>query len=281
MAEVGLKSWIAKLERGETIAGHVRDFDPDARKFFALGGVVSTLCVPAFADGRWSGIIAFDDCREERDWSATEIDTIKTMAELVGGAVARAEHLKTLADATRIIENSPTILYRVGPEVSVYTDLRVGERQPLRLRADELLKHPERWPQLHGCRRPAHGAREYARDRRGRGRVPITPNSVCTNRTVRSVWFESHGTALRDRDGQLVAIEGILTDITERKSAESELSFSHNLLTTAIDNSPDAILVVDDGDRVTMLQQTFHRFVGRAGERRSHAGDRRAGARTR
>ena len=142
MAEVGLKSWIAKLERGETIAGHVRDFDPDARKFFALGGVVSTLCVPAFADGRWSGIIAFDDCREERDWSATEIDTIKTMAELVGGAVARAEHLKTLADATRIIENSPTILYRVGPEVSVYTDLRVGERQPLRLSSRRIVEAP-------------------------------------------------------------------------------------------------------------------------------------------
>ena len=56
---------------------------------------------------------------------------------------------------------------------------------------------------------------------------------------------------------RLVAIEGILTDITERKRAESELSFSHNLLTTAIENSPDAILVVDASDRVTMFNRHF------------------------
>ena len=33
------------------------------------------------------------------------------------------------------------------------------------------------------------------------------------------VWFEDAGRAVRDADGRLVAIEGILTDITERKEA--------------------------------------------------------------
>ena len=82
------------------------------------------------------------------------------------------------------------------------------------------------------------------------------PNSACTSRTVRC-WFEGHGSALRDGDGRLVAIEGILTDITERKRSEDELSFSHNLLTTAIESSPDAILVVDASDRVIMFNQHF------------------------
>ena len=43
MANVGLKSWISRLERGETIVGHVRDFDPEQRAFFELGGVKSIL----------------------------------------------------------------------------------------------------------------------------------------------------------------------------------------------------------------------------------------------
>jgi GAF domain-containing protein len=116
MADVGLKAWIPRLERGETIVGHVCNFDSAARTLFDHGGVKSVLCVPVFTDGHWSGLIGFDDCRSERDWSAAEIDTIKTVAELVGAAVARGLHLKKLADANRIIESSPTILYRLSPQ---------------------------------------------------------------------------------------------------------------------------------------------------------------------
>ena len=71
------------------------------------------------------------------------------------------------------------------------------------------------------------------------------------------VWFDSHGTALHDGDGRLTAIEGILTDMTERKRAESELSFSHILLTTAIENSPDAILIVDANGRIIVFNRHF------------------------
>ena len=63
MAEVGLESWIPRLDRGETIFGHSRDFAPEARALLESGNIKSTLCVPVFAEGRWVGIIAFDDCR--------------------------------------------------------------------------------------------------------------------------------------------------------------------------------------------------------------------------
>ena len=33
VANIAMKSWIEKFERDETIAGHVRDFDPDKRAF--------------------------------------------------------------------------------------------------------------------------------------------------------------------------------------------------------------------------------------------------------
>jgi diguanylate cyclase (GGDEF)-like protein len=38
------------------------------------------------------------------------------------------------------------------------------------------------------------------------------------------VWFEGHGYALRDSEKQLIAIEGILTDITERVSAAEKIA---------------------------------------------------------
>ncbi len=256
MANVGLESWIPRLERGEIIVGHTHDFDPPVRKLLELGSVQSTLCVPVFADGRWLGTIAFDDCRNERDWSAAEIDTIKTVAEMVGAAVARAAHLKTLAEANRIVENSPTILYRVGPTFPFPLIFVSGNVSRYGYRADELLAHPERWPQLiEEADRPAVLENTRAI---GAGEVESHHAEFRLHKPDGSLaWFESHGTALRDRDGRLIAIEGILTDITERKRVEIELSFSHNLLTTAIENSPDAILVVDAGDRITKFNRHF------------------------
>jgi diguanylate cyclase (GGDEF)-like protein len=38
------------------------------------------------------------------------------------------------------------------------------------------------------------------------------------------VWFEGHGYALRDSEKQLIAIEGILTDVTERVSAAEKIA---------------------------------------------------------
>lgn len=77
MAEIGLSSWIAKYARGETVAGHSRDFAPDARAFMERGGIKSVLGIPIFVDDRWWGIVGFDDCRNEREWLPAEIDIIK------------------------------------------------------------------------------------------------------------------------------------------------------------------------------------------------------------
>jgi len=223
MAEVGLKSWIPRLERGETIIGHVREFDPAARKFFDLGRVISTLCVPVFVDGQWSGMIAFDDCHHERDWSNAEIDIIVTLAELVGAAVARASHLKKLADANRIIENSATILYRLGlkpPFPLIFLSQNISRYG---YEANELLVHPERWAQLIDCAdlpamvddiRAISEGKMDSNQREFRVRKP--DGSI--------VWFDGHGRALRDGENRLVAVEGILTDITDRKLAAEKIA---------------------------------------------------------
>ena len=116
MANVGLKTWVEKLGQRETIVGHVRDFDSETRAFFENAGVQSVLSVPVFAEGRWLGLIGLDACHSERDWSAAEIDTLKTVAELVGAAIARAAHLKNMDDANRIVESSPTVLFRLAPD---------------------------------------------------------------------------------------------------------------------------------------------------------------------
>jgi PAS domain S-box-containing protein len=81
--------WAEVLGRGDVIASNIRDLPADEREPLELGDWLSVLAVPIFVDGVWWGFIDFDDCERERDWSAAEIDAIRTAAGLIAGAVSR------------------------------------------------------------------------------------------------------------------------------------------------------------------------------------------------
>ena len=223
MVGVGLESWLRRLAAGEVVVGNVRDFEEPVRKFFELAGVKSAMAVPVFADGHLWGHIGLDDCHNEREWSPTEIDTLQTLAELVGAAVSRTQRLKTLADANRIIENSATILYRVGlqsPFPLIFLSQNINQYG---YQADELMAHPERWAQLidHDDL-PAMAA-----DIRSisEGKMETNQKEFRVRKPDGSVvWFDGHGRALRDSENRLVAVEGLLTDITERKLAAEKIA---------------------------------------------------------
>ena len=256
MSEAGLASWIPRLARGEAIAGHTRDFEPAVRALFEKASVKSALSVPIFADGRWRGIIGFDDCLAERDWSAAEIDTIKIVAELVGGAIARAAHLKNMDDANRIIESSPTVLFRLAPDPPFGLTYVSKNVHRYGYSADEMLANPAHWLEL-VAPDDLTAMMGHIKDLSD-GKFDHTHIDFRLRKPDGSlVWFDSEGYALRNRTGKLTGIEGILTDVTERKVAEDKLSFSNILLTTAIESSPDAILIVDANAHIIKFNHHF------------------------
>jgi diguanylate cyclase (GGDEF)-like protein len=253
--ELELTSWTARLARGETIVEHARDFDPAAREFFKPRGVQSVLCVPIFVDGEWLGVIGLDDCHGERDWSAAEIDTVQAVAELVGAGLARTAHLQSLADANRIVENSATVLFRLRPLppydlVYVSQNVRRYGHDP-----DQLLADPARWLKLIDAE--AHPAILADVKAVAAGGAEGTRVELRMQTANGDNWFESRRYAVRDEQGRIVAIEGILTDINERKRAETALAFSHSLLNTTIENSPDGMVVVDANNRIMKFNRRF------------------------
>ena len=222
MVEVGLVSWLPRLMGGETIAGHARNFKEPARKFFEFGGVKSTLAFPVFVEGRWWGFIGFDDCRSEREWSPSEIDTLKTLAELVGAAITHTSGLQKLSDANRIIENSPTILYRLSPKKPFPLIYLSQNIRRYGYEADELLASPSNWLQLIESESHPTIAADIKSIVEGK-----TDSTLIEMRLKKSdgshAWLEGRGYPVRDEEHRLVAIEGILTDITERKAADEKI----------------------------------------------------------
>ena len=217
-ADVGLGAWLPRFESGETIAGNSTDFAEPERKFLELGGIQSTVAVPVFVDGRWWALLAFDACRNKRQWLPAEIDTFKILAELVGAAVARSERQRKLTDANHIIENSPTVLFRLAPKEPFSLIYLSQNIRRYGHDADALLAEPQRWLELIESSDLAIALRNIKSLSAGReGRDLLDFRFRRSDGTF--VWLAGDATALRDSAGCVIAIEGILTDVTERKRA--------------------------------------------------------------
>ena len=116
---------------------------------------------------------------------------------------------KSLADANRIIQNSPTILFRLAPQPPfplIYLSRNIDHYG---YDVDALLAEPEAWLQLiHAEDMPAiigeieallSGERELANIE---FRLKKADGAIA--------WFNGHGRMMRDAEGRLAAVEGIL-----------------------------------------------------------------------
>lgn len=88
--EKGFEHSYETLERGEPYVGSSSSFKPVEREYFARLGIKAILDMPIHVNGQQWGIIGFDDIEKERDWSALEIDALRTAANLIGVAIGRA-----------------------------------------------------------------------------------------------------------------------------------------------------------------------------------------------
>jgi diguanylate cyclase (GGDEF)-like protein/PAS domain S-box-containing protein len=186
-------------------------------------GIRSALVMPLEVEGSHWGELIFADCAEERDWSPIEIDTIRTMAELMSAAIARAHDLEELSDASRIIENSPAILYRLDarkPHPLIYISRNVSRYG---YEAGALMAAPTRYLEMIHPNDLFEVMGDLGQIVAGR------MSEVSRERRIRTadgryVWFEDRTRGLYDAEGRLTAIEGLLIDINDRKLAEAQIA---------------------------------------------------------
>ncbi|MBK8783216.1 MAG: diguanylate cyclase [Anaerolineales bacterium] len=86
----GLKRWESYLSRGLPLYGKTSDFPQEEQEFLKPLGSLSLAAVPIFVDSQWWGLIMFDECLEERNWTSTELEALQTTANIFGSAESRA-----------------------------------------------------------------------------------------------------------------------------------------------------------------------------------------------
>jgi len=216
-------SWAEPLQHGKAVRARQSTVTQAHKEFLQFLKVQSALLVPIMASGKYWGHISFDDCSKERDWSEMEVDILTTLAQLIGTAITRERYVEELAKASTIVQNSPTILFRLRGDPSfpmIYISQNVSL---LGHSSAELLSSPTLYQNY-----------VHAEDRaKVQGTMVNLLRSDASSITIEyrmhtkagaSRWVENRYTPVRDSSARLVEIEGIMIDITERKLAEDRIA---------------------------------------------------------
>ncbi len=81
--------WHEILASGSTIQGSVSKISSPGREFLERLKVKSFLIAPIFIDGKFSAIIGFNDCRNDRKWVENEVAILQAAAGSIGEAIMR------------------------------------------------------------------------------------------------------------------------------------------------------------------------------------------------
>ena len=241
---------VAPALSGEVASFFVDDISGQYRALFVDTKMRSFLQIPVQVEEKlWGSLNFIDSSDRKRDWSWAETDTLKTLAGLIGVSITRARYVKELADANMIVQNSPTILYRLRGEPSfplIYVSHNITKfgHDPKKLMV-------------------AHDWATSLIDGRDLSKVSAAMASMLEKDTQGAAvefrlrtgsdsyrWVENRYTPVRDPQGRLIEVEGIIVDITERKAAEEKI----------------ALLARTDGltglaNRATFIERLRHAFA--------------------
>jgi len=189
-----------------------------------LRDIGNGISIPMLTAGRLVGILHFTPARSHRAITLGQVKALKIQAGTAASALEAAVLLEQLRAAEqryrRLAENAPDLVFRyelrphqrfayVNPVVTMITGYSPEEHY-----ADPDLGfkivHPEDRPLLEEILR-------------GDSPTGSTATLRWIHRNGGLIWIEQRNVFVRDEAGQLVAIEGIARDITERKQLEEQL----------------------------------------------------------
>jgi PAS domain S-box-containing protein len=242
----GFGRWIRTLGQGDLVHGHVRDLPASEQPELLAEEILSIALVPIFVEGRWWGFIGFDECVEEREWSAAEVGALGAAAGTLGAAIRRRrteEQLRGSEERYRaVIEQATDGIYLLDAGTCRFVETNPSFRRMFGYTAEEigemeiydLVAHPrenvdatiERTLQ---SRRRIVGERKYRRKDGALLDVEV-------------------GVSVISLEGREV-ICTIVRDVTERRRSEEALRASEAELRALFEAMTDLIFVIDGEGR--------------------------------
>ena len=246
----GFEDWANTLFAGGIINAHTRELSPQQAAFLAEESILSILNVPVFAGDAVWGLMGFDDCVAEREWTPAEIDALKAAASTLGAAVARQRAERALAGAEakyrELVENVPAVVYNEALDPT-------PEFFYMSPQVESLLGFaPERFLDLDFWQSRIHpDDRERVRledERSNRTHEPFRCEYRMLSADGREVWIGDEAVLMSGTEGRPPFWRGVWTDVTERKAAERAVLEAEARYRTLVEQIP-AVLYLDRPDK--------------------------------
>ena len=100
----GLEGWAECLKQGRVFSAMRRQLSAAEQARLAPRGIQSLILVPIRIEGGWWGHLEFDDCERERTWTEAEADSLRSLADMLGAAIARHHAQDALLEAKQMLE---------------------------------------------------------------------------------------------------------------------------------------------------------------------------------
>lgn len=172
----------------------------------------------------------------------------------------------------RLAENAPDVIYRMSIPDGVYEYVSPSAEKVLGYTPEEIYATPRL------VAKTIHPDwREYFMHQWSNllnGEVPPTYEYQVITKTGEMRWLHQRNMIIKDENGSITAIEGIITDFTERKAAENDLRFKNAVLRAEQEVSPDGILIVDHNGKIILYNRQFTEIWGIPDELASRGSDK-------
>ncbi|MFC1763559.1 PAS domain S-box protein, partial [Planctomycetota bacterium] len=143
----------------------------------------------------------------------------------------------------RLTENAPDMIYRMGLPEGRYEYVSPATEAVTGYAVQEWYDRPELIGQI--IHPDWHDYFQEQREKLLQGDIPPTYEYQIIDKAGKTRWLYQRNVLVKDENGHPVAIEGIVTDITDRRQAADEIRKAQALLMTAIEQTPAGILIAD------------------------------------
>ncbi len=269
----GFGRWADEMLADRIVSGATRSLPEPESAFLARQGILSIAAAPIRIGSEWWGIVVFDDCMREREWSAAEIEAIRAASGLFSAAIRSTFAARALRNAEirfrEMIQSIPVGLYRTtpGPEgrhlmANPALARLFGYDDP-----EELLHVPVAAMYANPCERKAFSDKLLRQ-----GHVAAEPMKL-KKRDGATIWCALTAKTICDEAGNPLYFDGMVEDISEQKRMEESLRHSERMARSLMDAFPEPAMLVDPrGDIIAANRAaTLEMRRGRAGSSPSAA----------
>ncbi|NQT20365.1 MAG: PAS domain S-box protein, partial [Planctomycetes bacterium] len=188
------------------------------------------------------------------------VKPVRAAAERSKRAEEKTNALKQRYES--LIRNIPDCVYSALPDETGTTTFMADRWEEWTgYSPEDFYRDPETWPKSIHPEDRAGAVEPYIKACKDKKEY-VSEYRVVHKDTGEIRHLRDHGMPVKDESGNVVQIDGIVTDITERVQIEERLSESEQRFRSLFESSQDGILAYDTGFRHTMWNQAMEKISG-------------------